>query len=72
MNQAIDMTPPDSASTVEFAEVRIGDRFATDRWIWEKIDTENAKALDQIADGKNTLQGQVLHFRSWSQVHRLN
>lgn len=54
--------------TVEFSAIEMGDRFTTDRWMWEKIDHENAKALDELMGRSSELMGAVFHFQPWSKV----
>ena len=55
-------------STVEFSEIKIGDRFMTDRWLWEKVGADTAKALSELMGKSGKLLGSVVHFRSWTEV----
>ncbi len=69
MSQAFALpTESDSVGAIDFSDLRIGEHFLTDRWIWEKVDRENAKAMNSVSGNKGSLLGQVVHFRSWSQV----
>lgn len=54
--------------TVDFSQINIGGKFTTDRWMWEKIDRDNAKALDELMGCSNDMLGAVLHFQPWSKV----
>lgn len=55
--------------TVDFSQIDIGRKFTTDRWMWEKIDGENAKALDELMGRSSDMLGEILHFQPWSRVH---
>ena len=54
--------------TVEFSEIDVGDRFMTDRWLWEKVGADSAKALSELMGKSGILLGSVVHFRSWTEV----
>ena len=54
---------------IEFSDLSIGDKFATERWFWEKIDANCAKALDAALGHEDTMSGSEHHFLSWSLVN---
>jgi hypothetical protein len=68
LNLVVENTDYPMLRTVEFAAIEIGNRFTTDRWIWEKVDRDNAKALDELMGRSSELTGAVFHFRPWSKV----
>ncbi|MGR9106791.1 MAG: hypothetical protein ACU843_07655 [Gammaproteobacteria bacterium] len=57
--------------TVEFSEIPVGDLFMTDRWIWQKVDPERAKALGELMERSSELKGSIVDFRPWSEVQPL-
>lgn len=53
---------------VEFSEIKVGEKFTTDRWMWEKVDDQNAKAIDGLVGRTDDMAGAVFYFQPWSKV----
>lgn len=54
---------------IEFSDLSIGEKFATERWFWEKIDVNCAKVLDVAQGYEGAMSGSEHHFLSWSLVN---
>ncbi len=54
---------------VEFSDLSIGEKFATERWFWEKIDANCAQVLDVARGHEDTVSRDEHHFLSWSVVN---
>ncbi len=53
---------------VMFSDIEVGGYFATERWCWEKLDEQNARAVDGVESNSAGLLGQVHQFHPWSVV----
>ena len=53
---------------VDFSDIAVGDKFTTDRWVWEKVDCEYARALDEMMGRSKDMVGAVFYFQPWSKV----
>jgi hypothetical protein len=53
---------------VEFSAIDVGAKFTTERWMWEKIDQENAMALLELMGRSSAMTGSIFHFHPWSKV----
>lgn len=58
-------------STVEFSEIEVGEKFMTDRWIWQKVGQDTAKALAELMGKSSNLLGSIVHFHSWTVVRNI-
>lgn len=51
-----------------FAEIGVGEKFATHQYLWEKLDHQCALVVDIIENGSCGMLGRRRPFYSWAQV----
>ncbi len=51
-----------------FAEIGVGEKFATHQYLWEKVDHRHALVVDVIENGSCTMLGRRRPFYGWTPV----
>ncbi len=51
-----------------FAELKVGSKFATHQYLWEKLDDQHGLVLDVIEDGHCVMLGRRRRFFPWTEV----
>ncbi len=51
-----------------FAEIGVGEKFATHQYLWEKLDHHHALVVDIIENGNGAMLGRRRPFQGWTPV----
>ena len=54
-----------------FAEIGVGEKFATHQYLWEKLDQRFALVVDIIENGSCGMLGRRRPFYAWAQVEAI-
>ncbi len=55
-----------------FADLEVGEKFATSQYMWEKLDPHMGLVLDVIENGSCWMLGRRRPFFPWSEVEGIN